>query len=153
MAVKLVKWRGHRAHLRADRVLNINNIGVGNSANEQSGTRIERKPRNNDEPTMDGIGEVQCDLSTARSGNLFAFCRRRPVCFCGACGNTNLAWGNYARFVDCTAKLNWFLPAAMIPALAIIATAAETLFGLSLLSVEKLASVLCEAEFFRPPLH
>jgi hypothetical protein len=29
-----------------------------------------------------------------------------------------------------TAKLNWFLPAAMIPALAMIATAAETLFGL-----------------------
>jgi hypothetical protein len=106
MAVKLVKWRGHHAHLRADRVVNINNIGVGNSANEQSGTRIERKPRNNDEPTMDGIGEVQYDLSTARSGNLFPVCRRRPVCFCGACGNTNLAWGNYARFVDCTAKLN-----------------------------------------------
>jgi uncharacterized membrane protein YphA (DoxX/SURF4 family) len=34
--------------------------------------------------------------------------------------------------VDYTAKLNWFLPAAMIPALAIIATAAETLFGLLL---------------------
>src|SRR5262247_4421537 len=29
-------------------------------------------------------------------------------------------------------KLNWFLPAAMIPALAMIATAAETLFGLLL---------------------
>jgi hypothetical protein len=45
--------------------------------------------------------------------------------------------------VDYTAKLNWFLPAAMIPALAVIATAAETLFGLSLLSVGKLASVIC----------
>jgi uncharacterized membrane protein YphA (DoxX/SURF4 family) len=31
-----------------------------------------------------------------------------------------------------TAKLNWFLPAATIPALAIIATAAEILFGLLL---------------------
>jgi uncharacterized membrane protein YphA (DoxX/SURF4 family) len=31
-----------------------------------------------------------------------------------------------------TAKLNWFLPAAMIPSLAIIATAAEVLFGLFL---------------------
>jgi uncharacterized membrane protein YphA (DoxX/SURF4 family) len=31
-----------------------------------------------------------------------------------------------------TAKLNWFLPAATIAALAIIATAAETLFGLLL---------------------
>jgi uncharacterized membrane protein YphA (DoxX/SURF4 family) len=52
--------------------------------------------------------------------------------FWGAYGNPNVAWGNYARFVDYTAKLNWFLPAAMIPALAIIATAAETLFGLLL---------------------
>jgi hypothetical protein len=44
----------------------------------------------------------------------------------------NVSRGNYARFVDYTAKLNWFLPAAMIPALAIIATAAESLFGLLL---------------------
>jgi uncharacterized membrane protein YphA (DoxX/SURF4 family) len=50
----------------------------------------------------------------------------------GAYGHPNVAWGNYARFVDNTAKLNWFLPAAMIPALAIIATAAETIFGLLL---------------------
>jgi uncharacterized membrane protein YphA (DoxX/SURF4 family) len=50
----------------------------------------------------------------------------------GAYGQPNVAWGNFARFVDYTAKLNWFLPAAMIPALAMIATAAETLFGLLL---------------------
>src|SRR5947209_9633882 len=92
MAIKLVKWRGHRAHLRADRVMNIINIGVGNSVNEQSGTRIERKPRNNDEPTMDGIGEVQYGLSTAHSGNFFPVCRRRPVCLWGAYGNTHVAW-------------------------------------------------------------
>ncbi len=52
--------------------------------------------------------------------------------FWGAYGQPNVAWGNYARFVDYTAKLNWFLPAAMIPALASISTAAETLFGLLL---------------------
>ena len=50
----------------------------------------------------------------------------------GAYGRPNVAWGNFARFVDYTAKLNWFLPAAMIPALAMIVTAAETLFGLLL---------------------
>ena len=50
----------------------------------------------------------------------------------GGYGQPNVSWGNYARFVDYTAKLNWFLPVAMIPALAIIATAAETLFGLLL---------------------
>ena len=50
----------------------------------------------------------------------------------GAYGQPNVAWGNYAQFVDYTAKLNWFLPAAMIPPLAIIATAAETILGLLL---------------------
>ena len=50
----------------------------------------------------------------------------------GVYGQPNVAWGNYARFVAYTAKLNWFLPAATIPALATIATAAESLFGLLL---------------------
>src|SRR5499425_728172 len=50
----------------------------------------------------------------------------------GVYGQPNVAWGNYARFVAYTAKLNWFLPAATIPALAIISTAAEILFGLLL---------------------
>jgi uncharacterized membrane protein YphA (DoxX/SURF4 family) len=50
----------------------------------------------------------------------------------GVYGQPNVSWGNYVRFVDYTAKLNWFLPAGMIPALAIIATAAETLLGLLL---------------------
>jgi len=43
-----------------------------------------------------------------------------------------VAWGSYDRFVDYTAKLNWFLPAAMIPALAIVATVVETVFGILL---------------------
>ena len=50
----------------------------------------------------------------------------------GAYGQPNVAWGNYARFVAYTARLNWFLPASMIPALAAISTAAEILFGLLL---------------------
>lgn len=29
----------------------------------------------------------------------------------GAYGQPNVAWSNYARFTDYTAKLNWFLPA------------------------------------------
>jgi uncharacterized membrane protein YphA (DoxX/SURF4 family) len=50
----------------------------------------------------------------------------------GGYGQPNVAWGNYARFVDYTAKLMWFVPAAIVPALAIIATAAESLFGILL---------------------
>src|SRR5436305_10009457 len=52
--------------------------------------------------------------------------------FWGFYGQPNVAWGNYARYVAYTGKLNWFLPAATIPALATIATAAEVLFGLLL---------------------
>jgi len=51
----------------------------------------------------------------------------------GPFGHRNVAWGNFARFVAYTAKLNWYLPAAMIPTLAAIATGAEVLFGLLLL--------------------
>ena len=50
----------------------------------------------------------------------------------GTYGQPNVAWGDYPRFVGYTAKLNWFLPAATIPALAIISTAAETILGLLL---------------------
>jgi uncharacterized membrane protein YphA (DoxX/SURF4 family) len=50
----------------------------------------------------------------------------------GAYGQPHVTWGNYGRFVNYTAQLNWFLPAATIPAMAIVATAAETLFGILL---------------------
>jgi uncharacterized membrane protein YphA (DoxX/SURF4 family) len=50
----------------------------------------------------------------------------------GAYGQPNVSWGNYARFVDYTAKLNWFLPTSIIPALANISTAAKTVFGILL---------------------
>ncbi len=50
----------------------------------------------------------------------------------GVYGQPYVACGNYARFVDYTAKLNWFLPASTIPTAAIVSTVAETLFGLLL---------------------
>ena len=51
----------------------------------------------------------------------------------GGFGQPNVSWGSFARFVAYTATLNWFLPKAMIPALAIIATCAEVLLGLCLI--------------------
>ena len=50
----------------------------------------------------------------------------------GAFGRPNVSWGNFARFVMYTGKLNWFLPENVIPALAIIVTCAEGLLGLCL---------------------
>src|SRR5215470_7243085 len=52
----------------------------------------------------------------------------------GAFGQPNVSWGNFAAFVEYTGKLNWFLPHAMIPALAVLATYAEILFGLLLIA-------------------
>lgn len=51
----------------------------------------------------------------------------------GSSGQPNVSWGSFARFVAYTANLNWFLPRAMIPALAVIATCAEVLLGLCLI--------------------
>ena len=52
----------------------------------------------------------------------------------GPFGQPNVAWGDFSRFVDYTAKLNWFLPHAVIPTLAGIATLAEALLGFLLLT-------------------
>jgi len=81
---------------------------------------------------MEAIRSLQLDASKGRGGGLLSICHRGPFGLWGAYGQPNVAWGNYARFVHYTAELNWFLPAAMISVLAIIATAAETLFGLLL---------------------
>ena len=51
----------------------------------------------------------------------------------GAFGKPHVAWGTFARFVAYTGQLNWFLPKATIPALAILATCAETIVAILLL--------------------
>jgi len=50
----------------------------------------------------------------------------------GAFGQPNVAWGDFARFTAYTAKLNWFAPPEILPALAWMATFAELLLGLAL---------------------
>src|SRR5512138_202996 len=50
----------------------------------------------------------------------------------GAFGRPNVAWGSFARFEAYTAKLNWFMPQAMIPTLAVLSTCVELLLGLLL---------------------
>jgi uncharacterized membrane protein YphA (DoxX/SURF4 family) len=51
----------------------------------------------------------------------------------GAFGQPNVEWGNFSRFLEYTHTLNWYLPAAMILPLGILATGAEIVFGLLLL--------------------
>ena len=51
----------------------------------------------------------------------------------GEFGQPNVEWGNFSRFLEYTHTLNWYLPAEIIPALGVIATGAEILFGLLLL--------------------
>lgn len=51
----------------------------------------------------------------------------------GAFGKPHVAWGTFARFVAYTGQLNWFLPKATIPALAILSTGAEIILAFLLL--------------------
>jgi uncharacterized membrane protein YphA (DoxX/SURF4 family) len=53
--------------------------------------------------------------------------------FWGAFGQPNVEWGTFTRFLEYTHALNWYLPASLIPPVGVIATGAETLFGLLLL--------------------
>ena len=52
--------------------------------------------------------------------------------FWGAPGQPNVAWGDFGRFVEYTAQVNSFLPAALAPVLAWLATAAEVVPAIAL---------------------
>jgi uncharacterized membrane protein YphA (DoxX/SURF4 family) len=51
----------------------------------------------------------------------------------GPAGAPNVAWGAWQPFVDYVAKLNWFAPASVIPALAWASTLAEVVLAIGLL--------------------
>jgi uncharacterized membrane protein YphA (DoxX/SURF4 family) len=51
----------------------------------------------------------------------------------GPFGQPNVEWGTFSRFLEYTHTLNWYVPAALIAPLGVIATSAETLFGLLLI--------------------
>ena len=52
----------------------------------------------------------------------------------GAYGQPHVAWGDFARFVAYTGKLNWFVPTTLLPALAWTSTFAETILGFALVA-------------------
>ena len=52
----------------------------------------------------------------------------------GSFGQPNVEWGNFSRFLEYTHMLNWYVPAGMIPTLGVVATGAESLFGLLLIA-------------------
>jgi uncharacterized membrane protein YphA (DoxX/SURF4 family) len=51
----------------------------------------------------------------------------------GAHGAANVSWGDWGHFQESVATLNAFAPGALVPVLAVIATAAESSLGLLLL--------------------
>src|SRR5262245_44322302 len=81
---------------------------------------------------MDRIVDVQLGIPTPRSGDLVPVCRRRPVWPLGHLWTAQRIVGRLFPIRRLYRHANWFLPAAMIPALAMIATVAEALFGLLL---------------------
>ena len=53
-----------------------------------------------DEPTMDGIGKVQFGILAACSGDHFLSAVADRFGLWDTHGQPNVAWGNYARFLD-----------------------------------------------------
>ncbi len=51
----------------------------------------------------------------------------------GGPGTPGVVWGNFSHFVAYTAQVNSFLPPAVIPAVAVMATIAEILCGITML--------------------
>ena len=78
------------------------------------------------------VGDYSCLFLRLALGISFLAAVADRFGFCGAYGQPNVAWGDFPRFVAYTAKLNWFLPSAAMPALAWVATAGETLLGVAL---------------------
>ena len=52
----------------------------------------------------------------------------------GAYGKPHVAWGDFGRFTAYTGALLWFLPRTFYPSIAWMATAAEIVFGIALIS-------------------
>ena len=64
----------------------------------------------------------------------------------GAYGKPNVAWGDFQHFAQYVGMVNSFLPARVVPALAWMATVAETTFGLGLiLGIYKQATAIGSA--------
>jgi len=51
----------------------------------------------------------------------------------GAPGTPGVGWGDFAHFTAYTAQVNSFMPAALIPTLAVTATVLESVFGITML--------------------
>lgn len=51
----------------------------------------------------------------------------------GPHGTPGVSWGDFSHFIAYTAALNPFMPHATIPALAVLATLGESIFGITLL--------------------
>jgi len=54
--------------------------------------------------------------------------------FLGPPGAPGVSWGDFQHFIAYTAQVNAFAPAAIIPALAVVATMAEGTFGVTMLA-------------------
>lgn len=52
----------------------------------------------------------------------------------GPFGTPNVDWGDFSRFLEYTQTINWYVPAGMIPLLGVVATIAETVFGVLLIA-------------------
>jgi uncharacterized membrane protein YphA (DoxX/SURF4 family) len=95
---------------------------------------LETRPSaTHDDPMEDRTDEnFQFRVVEARPRVLVHFGGGRPLRLVGSIRRPNVAWGSFARFEAYTARLNWFVPQAMTPTLAVLSTCVELLVGLLL---------------------
>ena len=83
--------------------------------------------------TRESSCRLQHDLCPASAGSIISSAVGDRFGLWGTYGQPHVAWGEFPRFVAYTGQLNWFAPAALVPALAWIATIAEILLGVLLI--------------------
>lgn len=59
--------------------------------------------------------------------------------FLGPPGAPGVSWGDFQHFIEYTAQVNAFAPAAIVPALAVVATIAEGTLGVTMLAGVRVA--------------
>jgi uncharacterized membrane protein YphA (DoxX/SURF4 family) len=103
-----------------------------NKANRNDGDRCRKTADKSMDTTLNRAADYSTVFLRLALGFSFLSAVADRFGLWGAYGRPHVAWGDFPRFVAYTGKLNWFVPAIFIPALAWASTVAEILLGFAL---------------------
>jgi uncharacterized membrane protein YphA (DoxX/SURF4 family) len=96
---------------------------IGKTGKEPSSAMTERR-----------ILQISCVFLRAALGITFLVAVADRFGVFGPYGSRNVSWGDFKHFEANVALLVWFVPRALIPAIAAVETGMEALLGLALLA-------------------